>query len=133
MKFIADTCVWSLLLRRRRSTKSTALQLLKDSLINDQVVLLGIVHQELLTGITNKEQYDKLLDALSGLNDVLATRDDHIMAASLANHCRSRGIQGTSIDFLICAQAISLDVPILTTDKDFRYYSKEIPIDLVKR
>ena len=45
-------------------------------------------------------------------------------AAECYNICRSAGIQGSHIDFLICAFAERENAPIFTTDKDFFHYAK---------
>ena len=36
---------------------------------------------------------------------------------------RTKGIQGSFIDYLICAQAVNGKMSILTTDQDFQNYS----------
>ena len=41
-----------------------------------------------------------------------------------------KGVQGSHIDFLICAVAVRLSVEIYTTDKDFLNYQKHLPIQL---
>jgi predicted nucleic acid-binding protein len=55
---------------------------------------------------------------------------DYESAAELCKHCRKNGVQGSHIDFLICAVAKRIDVPIFTTDKDFPNYQKAISIKL---
>jgi hypothetical protein len=52
---------------------------------------------------------------------------DYESAAELCIKCRKNGIQGSQIDFLICAAAKQLDVPIFTTDKDFAHYHFYFP------
>ena len=56
--------------------------------------------------------------------------DDYIQAAEFYNICRKNGVQGSHIDFLICAVAVRLSVEIYTTDKDFLNYQKHLPIKL---
>ena len=51
-------------------------------------------------------------------------------SARICNQCRINGIQGSHTDFLICAVAKRLNVPIFTTDKDFLQYTKVISIGL---
>lgn len=57
--------------------------------------------------------------------------DDYIIAAEFSNDCRKKGIQGSHIDFLICAVAYRYKLPIFTTDKDFVNYSKYLDIKLL--
>jgi predicted nucleic acid-binding protein len=67
---------------------------------------------------------------LSYFENSLIQDSDYEAAAKMCNQCRRKGIQGSHIDFLICAVAKRLDVPIFTTDKDFFQYSKVISIKL---
>ena len=102
-----------------------------ESLIQEQrVQMLGIIRQELLSGIRETAQFSRLRKILAGFPDLLATTSDHILAAQCFNTCRSRGIQGSDVDFLICAQAIRHELPILSADADFARYAEHLPIDL---
>src|SRR5438046_1471752 len=51
-------------------------------------------------------------------------------AAAMSNHCRSRGIAGSPIDFLICAVAHRRTWQIFTLDRDFTLYAKALPVVL---
>jgi predicted nucleic acid-binding protein len=46
------------------------------------------------------------------------------------NQCRSRGVAGPAIDFLICAVAQRRGWQVLTTDKDFERYGKVLGLQL---
>jgi predicted nucleic acid-binding protein len=48
----------------------------------------------------------------------------------MSNQCRRKGVQGSTIDFLICAVAAIEELQILTTDSDFLRYAKHLPIKL---
>ena len=48
----------------------------------------------------------------------------------MSNQCRRKGVQGSTIDFLICAVAALEELQILTTDSDFLRYTKHLPINL---
>ncbi|MEM7791851.1 MAG: PIN domain-containing protein [Verrucomicrobiota bacterium] len=129
MKVVVDTTVWSLFLRRDKPADSSPeVEKLKVYLQDGRAALPGIVRQELLSGIRNPEQFDKLSHLLEGFPDILATSEDHLNAARFFNQCRQQGIQGSPVDFLICALAHRLEAPILTTDQDFIHYAKIIPI-----
>ena len=41
------------------------------------------------------------------------------VAAEAYNLCREKGVQGSNVDFLICAASQLDRLPIFTTDKDF--------------
>jgi predicted nucleic acid-binding protein len=127
MKVVVDTSVWSAYLRRPDPPEALA-RALERFIRRDQVHLLGIVRQELLSGVPQPQQFDRLSRSLSGLPDELATSDDHSLAANFYNLCRANGVQGSSIDFLICAMARRLRSPILTLDRDFISYAQYLPV-----
>jgi hypothetical protein len=55
---------------------------------------------------------------------------DYGEAAHIHNQCRSRGVSGSSIDFLICATACRREWQIFTTDQDFARYGHVVPLKL---
>jgi len=128
---IVDTNIWSAFLRRSIESPIIAVDKFKDLVSKNQVTLLGIVKQELLSGMKHKRQFKRIEDVLEGFPSLLATSEDHVLASHLYNSCRKHGIQGSHIDFLICAQAINNHHEILTTDGDFSHYKKLIPIDMI--
>lgn len=92
--------------------------------------MLGIIRQELLSGVKSEVRFEKLLNSLDGYPSLLPNEEDYTVAAQFYNLCRAKGVQGSGADFLICAQAVSNDLPIFTTDKDFLYYADHLPIKL---
>jgi predicted nucleic acid-binding protein len=131
VKIIVDTSVWSLFLRRKDRSDSPSLEILRNAIREKNVQMLGIVRQELLSGIQAEQQFRKLGKILESFPDLLAESADHTQAAKFFNACRQKGIQGSPVDFLICAQAYRNGMAILTDDGDFRSYSKHIPIKLI--
>jgi len=130
-RFIADTSVWSPFLRKSSELKDPYRDQLRDGIAKGEVQMLGIIRQECLSGIREKPQYLRLKEILDGFPLDLAINEDHLRASEFFNDCRRNGVQGGAADFLICAQSVRLDIPILTLDKDFEDYSKYIPISLV--
>ena len=129
-----DTSVWSLAFRRpparlsgREQHICTELQRLIHS---GQAELLGLVRQELLSGIRDERQYERLRDRLQPFRDVPLTTRDHERAAAMFNRCMRAGVAGSGIDFLICAVAERLSMTIFTTDEDFSRYSKHLGVRL---
>ena len=92
--------------------------------------MIGAVRQELLSGIRTAEQFKKLRERLRAFPDLTVETSDYEEAAACFNRCRSRGIQGSNTDFLICALALRCDAPILTTDQDFSKFAAVLPIKL---
>lgn len=95
MIIIVDTSVWSLALRRKTLPDSSpAVTILQNLIIDDQVVLLGAIRQEILSGIRNFEQFTHLRDYLRAFPDLELISEDYELAAEFFNTCRSKGIQG---------------------------------------
>jgi predicted nucleic acid-binding protein len=135
MMVIVDTSVWSLALRRRREQLSSSEAKLTSSLAElireGRVELLGLIRQELLSGIRHEAHFQKLLNTLRAFPDPELETADYEEAARMSNLCRNRGIAGSAIDFLICAVAHRRGWMIFTTDHDFHNYASVIPLRLL--
>ncbi|MBM4310250.1 MAG: PIN domain-containing protein [Deltaproteobacteria bacterium] len=131
MKVLVDTCVWSHALRHKNPDKEQ-IKKLSDLIHDGRAVLIGPVKQELLSGISRSNQFEKLKDILSAFEEIQLKSIHFEKAAEFCNVCRSKGIQGSTIDFLICAVAHTEHLSIFTLDKDFQHYAKHLPIHLLK-
>ena len=98
---------------------------------NRYAVMIGSIRQEILSGISDEHKFRELKDALKAFSDFEITTDDYEQAAAYYNICRSNGIQGSYIDYLICSVAHNNDFLIFTLDKDFEQYRRYIDIELV--
>jgi len=128
-KILIDTCVLSELLRRTKPDKKIRNEVI--SLIeNDEAIIIGPIIQEILSGIKDEEKFQALTFAIEGIDLGSVISDDYINAAKFSNICRQKGIQGSAVDFLICAYAHRNECQIFTTDKDFTRYAKHLPIKL---
>jgi predicted nucleic acid-binding protein len=130
MKIIVDTCVWSLALRRNESKSSYLVDELSELISEVRVQLIGPIRQELLSGIKSKTQFNKLKKHLSAFPDLALLSNDFELAAEFFNLARSKGIQGSNTDFIICSLAYTHKMSIFTTDKDFESYASVLPIKL---
>lgn len=131
MKVLVDTSVWSLALRRPKRQDRSPVRAALTALIEDgQAVIIGPVRQELLSGVREPVQYERLRDHMRAFPDVELTTGDFEEAASFYDLCRDRGVQGSNTDFLICAIAARSDFAIFTTDGDFERFAKLLPIRL---
>src|SRR5437762_6955163 len=131
MKVLVDTPIWSLALRRRSRSQTTRATSELASLIDDgRVAMIGPIRQELLSGLKERAQFDRLREHLRAFSDSPMTMEDYEEAASFYNLCRTKGIQGSNTDFLICAVAARNDFTIFTTDGDFVHFAKILPIVL---
>ncbi len=130
MKLIVDTSVWSYALRRSKKSAQPCVEELKHLVRDHRVEMIGPIRQEILSGIRHASQFRKLRKHLESFPDIPVTTEDYVTAAKFFNLCRSKGIQGSNIDFLICAVASRNKFPIYTTDKDFQQFSRHLPIAL---
>ena len=132
MKVIVDTSVWSMALRRDTEGSSEPVKELSQLIHSHRVQMIGPIRQEILSGIRSESQFKKLRKHLESFPDLPILTKDYVAAAQYFNHCRSKGIQGSNTDFLICAVAVRNKFSIYTTDKDFDLFSKHIQIVLHK-
>ena len=130
MRILVDTCVWSEALRRKSCEESDVSRELQGLILEHRVEIIGPIRQELLSGLREKIQFDKLAENLEAFPDITLETADHITAAEFFNKCRAKGIQGSNTDFLICAVAVRREMAIYTTDKDFQQYVRYLPIVL---
>jgi predicted nucleic acid-binding protein len=132
MNVLIDTSVWSLALRRKNERLNTNERLLVSELSElireGRARVVGLVRQELLSGIRATEQYEKLRVHLRSFPDELVDTADYEEAAKGGNRCRAKGVVVSIVDILLCAVAIKRQWAIFTTDPDFSNYAKVLPL-----
>ncbi|HEX2768992.1 MAG TPA: PIN domain-containing protein [Geobacteraceae bacterium] len=130
MKVLVDTSVWSLALRRNLPADGPEVSELIELIREVRVQMIGPVRQELLSGVKNQAQSQKLRNHLRAFPDLELSARDYEITAEFFNICRGKGIQGSNTDFLICAIAARHKIPIFTTDGDFMLFQPHLPITL---
>lgn len=130
MKVLVDTPIWSYALRSQNNKYQSEINELTFLIRDQRALIIGPIRQEILSGYSDLKKFKKLKEKLSYFENSPVLNGDYEKAAELCNHCRIKGIQGSQIDFLICAVAGRLDVPIFTTDNDFRRYQALVSIKL---
>ncbi len=132
MKYIVDTSVWSEALRRSPRRETEGVKKLETLISGGERILLpAIILQEILQGIKNPQQFAQLKDSMRFFPTLDVLRDDHVFAAELFNLCRSKGVQASTVDFLIAALSIHNDCALLTSDGDFKLISKHCELKLL--
>jgi predicted nucleic acid-binding protein len=131
---LVDTCVWSLSLRRRaehRNAREAAhVEALNAAIERGSVKVLGIVRQELLSGIKTRHQFENLREFMDAFPDVEIAPEDYIEGAKLGNACFAKDVAPSVVDMLLCAVANRRGWEIFTTDPDFERYSKILEVRL---
>ena len=121
MKLLVDTSVWSLALRRKKSAslgpdeqnfKAELVQAIHDG----RIAMLGILRQELLSGIKEAAIFEKARAALDSYLDEPIHTADYEYAARIYNECRSQGVQAGTVDILISAVAVRRGWKVLSSD-----------------
>jgi predicted nucleic acid-binding protein len=121
MKWLVDTCVWSLGLRRRKNVPMNAeerrlLFELTLAIQASNAAIIGPVRQEILSGIRDRAQFNKTQWLLEPFADEPVDPSDFVEAARLFNLCRGKGVACGATDILICAVAARLGYGIMTND-----------------
>lgn len=114
---LVDTCIWSLALRGKKPREKAIAEQLTQLIDENSVKIIGAIRQEVLSGYSNKNSYEKLRQKLTYFPNEPVVDADYEAAAEYSNLCRSKGVQGSHTDFLICAVSIRAKFKIYTTDK----------------
>ncbi len=136
MRVVVDTSVWSLALRRPpgrlTAPESRLVATLRELIDEVRVLLLGPVRQELLSGIGELAQFERLRDRLRAFPDEPLALADFEEAAAMGNCCRQAGVAATAIDLLVCAATIRRQAVLLTADADFARFADILPLRLFR-
>ena len=130
MRVLVDTSIWSLALRRSVEARNPEATELRRLIAAQVVEIIGPIRQEVLSGVRDQGQFERLQTHLAAFLDVPLAAEDYVTAAKFYNLCRAKGIQGSNTDFLICAVAVRHDLSVFTTDGDFPHFAKCLPIVL---
>ena len=134
MNVLVDTSLWSLAFRRRptdlnkheRRLVAELAELIRDG----RARIIGLVRQELLSGVKREAQFDELREILAAFPDEPVSTADHEEAAKTSNACQAKGVASSVVDMLICAVARHRGMSIFTTDPDFVTYARVLPLKL---
>ena len=134
MRVLVDTTIWSLALRRRAGHLAPAERALVDEwaqLVREgRVTVLGIIRQEVLSGIATAAAFERVREALEPFLDVALGSVDHENAARAFNACRASGVVGSAVYMLICSVAQRLDSAVFSTAPDFIRYASVLGLRL---
>jgi predicted nucleic acid-binding protein len=107
---------------RRRNTaipsaeEERLTRLLTEAIRHGQVAMIGPIRQELLSGIKEQPQFEKIKLALQAFRDETLDASDYEEAARLYNLCRNKGAECGPVDMLICAVAARRRWAVLAHD-----------------
>lgn len=90
---------------------------LTEAVQDGNVVMIGPIRQEVLSGIKDEAQFIKTEKLLDPFPDEPLGTADYVEAARLFNLCRTHGVQCGPVDMLICSVAVRKRCLILTNDQ----------------
>jgi predicted nucleic acid-binding protein len=132
LKVLVDTPIWSYALRSQNQEYQAEINELTALICDQRALVIGPIRQEILSGYSDMRKYIIIKEKLSYFENTPILDTDYELAAEFSNRCRKKGIQGSHVDFLICAVANRINSPIFTTDNDFDHYQKVISNKLYK-
>ncbi|MCA9470878.1 MAG: PIN domain-containing protein [Nitrospirales bacterium] len=125
MTILVDTSVWSLALRKDGPADHLAVKKLQSLLLEMQdIVLIGIILQEILQGFRQENTFTKVSSYLNAFPLLPLNRSDYVAAAKLRRQATAKGLTLSTPDCQIASVAINHQCRLLTTDKDFSNIAK---------
>lgn len=129
---LADTTVWIDFLKGRDTKEVKKLEELLSQ--DTDVFITGLIVQEILTGIKEKKDRDKVRKELEHFIVIRPTLETHVHAAEIFDVCRKKGYTIRSIvDCLIASLTIEYDLTLLEKDKDYEFISKVLPLKTFRK
>jgi len=115
---LVDTTVW---VDYFRGTPTPEVGWLEAAIADEaDLCVCGIVLTEVLQGVRSDAQLSLVQRAMDELLYLDTSRDHYVLAASIYRAARKRGkTVRNAVDCLIAACAITHDVPLLQSDRDF--------------
>ena len=117
---LIDSSVW---IEYFRNGKGEAFNIVDALLDSGKAVLCGIVEMEIFAGMRKNER-TLIKDLFSALHYINIERKDFRDAGERLNTLRKKGITVPASDCLIAALALNRNLPLLTLDKHFDYFTE---------
>jgi predicted nucleic acid-binding protein len=125
---LVDTSIWIDFFKHRNSSKADGLEeLIRE---HNQVVLCGIILQEILQGIRDNKSHTATKERLTKFPYLDMSKEVYLAAASLYRSLRAKGITVPSTDTAIAALAILNHMPLYTKDDHFNIIAKHTSLEL---
>ena len=122
-----DTSVWSRALRTEARAPDRAAVRLSELLTKADVVLTGLVLQEILQGFRSDAVFRTVQRHLSAFPLLQLDRADYVAAALLKRACAAAGVSASTSDCQIAAAAIGHGCRLFTLDRDFETIARHAP------
>jgi predicted nucleic acid-binding protein len=129
---LVDTNIWSLALRRSAHQLSleerASVSELERLIRGEGATILGPIRQEVLSGIREAPQVERVAERLRAFPDVPLREQDYEYAAEISNRLRTSGLAASPVDALIAGAAIRRNWAVFTRDSDFPRLASVLPL-----
>ena len=125
---LVDSAVWIQYLGPNASLVDRKLEALIRPA--NQVVITGVIFQEVLQGIRNPRSFFLTRKLLGRLPFLIPTPDVHAKAAEIFRALPLTRKRPTTVDVLIASLAIENRIPLFTLDEDFRFIQAHTDLKL---
>mgnify|MGYP001597694531 CR=1 FL=1 len=126
-KVLLDTSVWITFFRARNKE---VVQEVSSLLTTNRVLIAGVVLLELLQGVLNEKEMQKILTLLEPVSRIDPSSNTWEEAGRLSYSLRKIGFTISTIDALIAALAIENDALLFTEDKHFDWMNQHTDLRL---
>jgi predicted nucleic acid-binding protein len=130
-KVIIDTSVW--IESFRPGSEKSFQRLVKDLIIQDLVLLPGIIKTELLRGTKNTKEFNQLNQMLKGLAYLAVDEDFWERLSNFSFQLFRKGITVPLTDTYIALLCIENEANLLHRDKHFDMIAKKTKLSTIKR
>ena len=125
---LVDSSIWIDYFSPRASEIDQKLEtLIRPS---NQVVITGIIFQEVLQGIRNPRSYQLTQKLMQRLPFLIPNTKIHLKAAEIFRELSAKGKIPSTVDVFIAALAIENGIPLFTLDKDFHFIEEYSDLEL---
>jgi predicted nucleic acid-binding protein len=128
-KVIIDTSAW--IESFRPGSEKPFQRLVKDLIIQDLVLLPGIIKTELLRGAKNKKEYNQLNEMLTGLNYLTVDEDYWGRLSIFSFQLFRKGITVPLTDAYIALLCIEKQAGLLHRDKHFDMIAQKTKLKIL--
>jgi predicted nucleic acid-binding protein len=93
LNVLVDTPVWSAAIRRHPGVKTPEVESLAVLIREGRAGLIGVVRQELLSGLRHVEQFRRIRDQLRAFPDVAVSTTDHELVRNTSTPAAAMGFK----------------------------------------
>jgi predicted nucleic acid-binding protein len=131
MRVLVDTSAWSRALRAGGDPADPAVRGLTALVRKGDVVLIGLILQEVLQGFRSDASFGKVEERLRAFPLLQLDRIHYVAAAQLRRACAAAGTRASTADCQIAAAAIGHRCRLFTLDRDFEAIARRSPLRLL--